>query len=133
MNVHKGWAFPRGIYSGINTGNYCIIALTLQPIFPEVHVAGTSVHRLRKSLFRWVNSCKNSLEQEPVALKSYYFGEKWAKFQINKHKRSKVNLSWEISLHVLKISAVPGRHFAYMLGRGVLTNTSHIAMFRIIR
>ena len=130
MNVHKGWAFPRGIYSGINTGNYCIIALTLQPIFPEV--AGTSVHRIWKSIFRWVNLCKNGLVQDPIALKSYYFGEKWAKFQINEHKQSKVDLSWEISWHVLKISAVPGRCFAYMPGRGVLTNTSHIAVCRVI-
>ena len=33
MDVHKGWAFLRGIYSEIHTGNYLfIIALTLQPI-----------------------------------------------------------------------------------------------------
>ena len=82
MNVHKGWDFPRGIYSEvhspINTPEIiCVMALTLQPIrgCPQhsgetgtrlssairrrllsrffLREVGTSVHRLHESGYFW--------------------------------------------------------------------------------
>ena len=57
MNVHKGWAFPRGIYSEVHspittTGIICVMALTLQPIRGCPQHSGETGTRLSSAIHR---------------------------------------------------------------------------------
>ena len=57
MNVHKGWAFPRGIYSEVHSPIttpeiICVMALTLQPIRGCPQHSGETGTRLSSAIHR---------------------------------------------------------------------------------
>ena len=57
MNVHKGWAFPRGIYSEVHSPIttpeiICVMALTLQPIRGCPQHSGETGTRLSSEIHR---------------------------------------------------------------------------------
>ena len=57
MNVHKGWAFPRGIYSEVHSPIttpeiICVMALTLQPIRGCPQHSGETGTRLLSAIHR---------------------------------------------------------------------------------
>ena len=57
MNIHKGWAFPRGIYSEVHSPIttpeiICVMALTLQPIRGCPQHSGETGTRLLSAIHR---------------------------------------------------------------------------------
>ena len=103
-----------------------IIALTLQPIRGCPQHSGETGNNF--SWGRW-DVCRQATEKsfsvrelvqkwpwtETYHLEITILGKNGLN---NDHKHSKVDLRWAISWHVLKISAVPGRYFAYIPGGG---------------
>ena len=111
MNVHKGWAFPRGIYSEVHSPIttpeiICVMALTLQPIRGCPQHSGETGTRL-SSAIHWRLLSRFFLREGRRLYTGYYTD--FCRFRLYKYQT--LSLISVIALYMAGMMEFSSSHF----------------------